>query len=191
MAQVKPGPDDRITALSAPSMNPSTMLRPALALFLSTCLMSACASKAPSAYRAEAFDAETPFQFHTELGDEALCDKGRRALLSQGYDVELSAPTSIRGAKFFLPTPNQQLQLRISLVCLSSSNGATLYANALQSRYEKKADSNSTGLSVAGLGSISLPWSSDSGTLVKVGDETVTDPAFYQRLFTLIENINE
>ncbi|MDD2883743.1 MAG: DUF2242 domain-containing protein [Dechloromonas sp.] len=167
------------------------MSRLVLALLAACLLLTACASKVPSAYRAETFEPETPFQFHTELDSEALCDKGRRALLSQGYDVELSAPTNIRGAKFFLPAPNQQLQLRISLVCLASSNGATLYANALQSRYEMKADSNSTGLSVAGLGSISLPWSSESGTLVKVGDETVTDPAFYQRLFVLIENIKD
>lgn len=152
-------------------------------------LLSACTSSPPSAYRTESFEPETPFQFHTDAAPDRVCDRGRRALLSQGYEVESLSMSNIRGTKFFLPQANTQLQLRITLVCLPepSNSGTTVYANALQTRYELKAANGSTGLSVAGLGSISLPWPSDSGALVKVGDETVTDPNFYQRLFVLLE----
>jgi hypothetical protein len=45
-------------------------------------------------------------------------------------------------------------------------------------------------VSVPALGSLSLPWSLDKDTLVKVGEETITDPGFYQRLFELIRTLD-
>lgn len=159
-------------------------------------LSVACTStaKAPAAYKGEAFDAETPYLWHTTLSAENACEKGRRALLSQGYELEKPgdkvSSTQVKGIKFFMPKGNQQLQLRIGLVCLESSGGATIYANALQSTHELRAGASSSGFSVAGVGSISLPWpTGDAGSLVKIGEETVDDPAFYQRLFSLIETI--
>lgn len=154
-------------------------------------LIAACSSKPPVAYRTESFDAESPFQFHSDQPYTIVCEQGKRALLSQGYEVETMNAQTIRGAKFFQPQADQQLQLKISLVCLGSRKGATIYANALQTRYELKSSGTSTGLSVAGIGSVSLPWPTDKGTLVKVGEETVTDPAFYQRLFVLIESLDD
>lgn len=44
---------------------------------------------------------------------------------------------------------------------------------------------------MAGLGSISVPWPTDKNSLVKVGEETITDPDFYYRLFGLIEMLKE
>lgn len=154
-------------------------------------MFAGCASKPPAAYRSESFEVETPFQFHSELAAEASCEKGRRALLSQGYEVDILSPTNVRGTKFFLPQLDRQMQLRITLVCLTSNEGSTIFANALQTRYELKSSGSSTGLSIAGVGSVSLPWSSDAGALTKVGDETVADPEFYRRLFVLIENIDK
>ncbi len=154
-------------------------------------LIAACSSKPPVAYRTESFDTESPFQLHSEQPYTKVCEQGKRALLSQGYEVETLNAQTIRGAKFFQPQPDQQLQLKISLVCLGSRKGATIYANALQTRYELKSNGSSTGLSVAGIGSVSLPWPTDKGTLVKVGEETVTDPDFYQRLFFLIESLED
>lgn len=66
-----------------------------------------------------------------------------------------------------------------------------LFANALHTRYELKSSGSSTGLSVAGIGSVSVPWPTDKSTLVKVSEETVADPEFYRRLFVLIENLHE
>ena len=75
-------------------------------------------------------------------------------------------------------------------MCLPSNVGAVIYANALQTRYELKSASSSTGVSVAGIGSISLPWAADKEALVKVGEETVADPDFYRRLFALIDALD-
>ena len=62
---------------------------------------------------------------------------------------------------------------------------------ALQTRYELKTSTTSAGVSVAGMGSISLPWLADKDSLVKVGEETVADTEFYQRLFTLIRSMED
>jgi len=156
-----------------------------LALLLT---LGGCASKPPQpVYRAERFEVETPFQLQSDLPPLVLCDCAKRALLSQGYEVDASSPQNIRGSKFFQPQNDYQAQLRISLVCVSGKSDSTIFANALQTRYELKSSSNSTGLSVAGLGSISLPWPADKSALVKVGEETINDPEFYKRLFALIE----
>ena len=163
--------------------------RPLLAC-IAALLVVACASPPAPAYRAETFDAETPFQFHSELPPAELCDRAKRALLSQGYEVDASAPQTIRGSKFFQPQTDLQVQLRITLVCLASGSESAIYANALQTRFELKSGGSSTGLSVAGIGSVSVPWPTDKSALVKVGEETISDPEFYRRLYVLIEMLD-
>lgn len=156
-------------------------------LLLSVLLVAGCASNKPApAWHAEAFSEESPFEYRTPVSAKALCAVGQRALLSQGYQVESTTPQAVRGRKFFQPAPGHHMELGISLVCLPTPVGAVLYANALQTRYELKTSTTSAGVSVTGMGSISLPWLSDKDSLVKVGEETVADPEFYRRLFALI-----
>ena len=38
--------------------------------------------------------------------------------------------------------------------------------------------------------SLSLPWALDKDTLVKIGEETITQPDFYQRFFDLIKTLD-
>ena len=150
-------------------------------------LLTGCASSKPTpAWHAEAFSEESPFEYRTPVSSQALCSVGQRALLSQGYQLEGNEAQAVRGRKFFQPAPGHHMELGISLVCLPTPVGAVLYANALQTRYELKTSTTSAGVSVAGMGSISLPWLSDKDSLVKVGEETVADPEFYRRLFALI-----
>lgn len=152
-------------------------------------LLAGCSSTPPPAYRAEAFKAESPFVTWSQREPAAACEVGRRALLSQGYQVDISNPTRIRGDKYFLPQPSYAMTLGITLVCLPSNLGTAIYANALQTRYELKSAATSAGVGVAGIGSISLPWTSDKEALVKTGEETISDPDFYHRLFALIESM--
>jgi hypothetical protein len=156
-------------------------------LLLLAMAFAGCASAPPPAYRAESFANDSPFFTHSDLPPAESCEQGRRALLSQGYDVEATTPHNLRGNKFFQPQPDHLMQLKITLVCVSDKRGATIYASALQTRYELKSSGSSTGVSVTGFGSISIPLPTDKGTLVKVGEETVGDPEFYQRLFALID----
>ena len=111
-------------------------------------------------------------------------------MLSQGYQVDDAKPFSIRGEKYFRPRADEATRLTITLVCLPSSLGTVIYANGLETQYEMKSKGSSAGVSVAAIGSVSLPWAIDKDTLVKVGEETVTAPDFYQRLFELIKALD-
>lgn len=156
-------------------------------------LLSGCASapKEPQpAYRKETFTPHSPFQHEMSLKPEAACLLGQRALLSQGYLIETIAEQNLRATKFFQPESNHQMRLEITLVCMPVGGGTTIFASSVQTRYELKSSSANAGVSVAGVGSISLPFGADSKeAMVKVGEETVADPDFYSRLFDLIRRL--
>lgn len=158
---------------------------------LSCLLLGACgASKSTRAYQTESFTSETPFQYYSNREPDVACEVAKRALLSQGYQVDDAKPRNIRGEKFFRPQPDQATTLSITLVCLPSSLGAVVYANGLETQYEMKSKGTSAGVSVATVGSVSLPWAMDKDTLVKIGEETITAPEFYQRLFDLFKTLD-
>lgn len=155
-------------------------------------LAAGCAGNVPPpAYTAEKFAADSPFELRLAAGPLAACRYGQRALLSQGYQVHGSDTQTIRGTKYFQPEAKYQMQLDISLVCLPGADGTVIYASAVQTRYELKTSASNTGLSVAGVGSVTLPWSTEKEAMVKVGEETVVDPEFYGRLFELLRRLAE
>lgn len=160
-------------------------------LTLAALLLAGCTATQPSkVHEAEAFKAESPFEYWSSREPGGACEIGKRALLSQGYLVDDSRPLAIRGEKYFQPQPDQATKLAISLSCLPSNLGAVVYANALETHFELKSQGSSAGVSVSGLGSISLPWAASKDVLVKVGEETVTAPDFYRRLFDLIRALD-
>jgi hypothetical protein len=156
-------------------------------------VVAACSSAAAPrpAYLGERFTPDAPFQQHFAVGPASACHLGQRALLSQGYLVEGGEAENLRGSKSFQPENNQQMRLEITLFCLPDGDGSVVYANAVQTRYELKTSPKTSGVSVAGLGSISLPWSEGKEALIKVAEETVTDPAFYSRFFELLKSLAE
>ncbi|PKO36886.1 MAG: DUF2242 domain-containing protein [Betaproteobacteria bacterium HGW-Betaproteobacteria-6] len=177
--------------MTAALKSPLAVCRAATLAVLCSLALSACiTTKGPRPYQSESFASETPFQYYSNRDQDAACEIGKRALLSQGYLLDDSKPLSIRAEKFFRPRQDEVTRLTITLVCLPSSLGAVIYANALETQYEMKSNGSSAGVSVAALGSVSLPWSIDKDTLVKVGEETVTTPGFYERLFALIKSLD-
>lgn len=175
----------KAVAPSLPILGRSVALAAALCL-----LLGACASKTARSYHSETFPSETPFQYYSSRTPEGACEIGKRALLSQGYQIDDSKALNIRGEKYFRPTQDQASRLTITLVCLPSSLGAVIYANGLETQFEMKSKGSNAGVSVSALGSVSLPWSIDKDTLVKVGEETITAPDFYQRLFELVKSLD-
>ena len=161
-----------------------------LALLTGLLLGASSSTKGPRSYHSEAFSSETPFQYYSNRDAGGACEIGKRALLSQGYQINEEKPQSVRGEKFFRPRPDEANRLSITLVCLPSSLGAVIYASALETQYEMKSKGSSAGVSVSALGSVSLPWAIDKDTLVKVGEETVIAHDFYQRLFDLIKSLD-
>lgn len=166
-------------------------IRPiALAILLPVFLTGCVATKPSRAYQTENFTADSPFQYYSSREPDAACEIGKRALLSQGYHIESAQPLNISGEKYFQPVPDHATKLTITLICLPSSLGAVMYANALETNFELKSSGSSAGVSVSGLGSLSLPWTADKDTRVKTGEATITEPEFYQKLFELIKTLD-
>ena len=149
-----------------------------------------CTTSQPNrVHQTESFALDTPFVHYSSRDPAGACEIGKRALLSQGYQVEEVRAQSLRGEKYFQPSSDHATKLTINLVCLPSSLGAVIYASATETYFELKARGSSTGISLSGM-SLSLPWALDKDTPVKIGEETITQPDFYQRLFDLIKTLD-
>ena len=163
-----------------------------ITLLLLIFALSACSvfssKKKDDSYKLEHFTPDSPFEQSFDIGPAAACEAGRRALLSQGYLIDETKPDLVRARKFFQPNRETQIQLTFSLSCLAEGDGSVVFANVRQLREELKANSASTGLSVTGIGSLSLPFGGNNESLVKVGEETVTDAEFYGRFFALMQS---
>jgi hypothetical protein len=165
--------------------------RPRAALAMLALVLAGCAATPPArTYLKESFTLDSPFQYYSSREPAGACEIGKRALLSQGYQIDGAQTLIIRGEKYFQPQADLATKLTITLVCLPSSLGAVIYANALETQYELKSRGSSAGFSLSGMGSLSLPWAADKDSLVKTGDQTVTAPEFYQKLFELIKTLD-
>ncbi len=154
-------------------------LRTGAALILVS-LLTACSS---AVYRHETFAEASPYEARFSTTTTATCEAARRALLSQGYALTDAPEDEIRGNKSFQPDDDEHVVLDITVICAPLPDGAIAYVNAVQTEYALKEKSDSAGLSISRLGSISLPWGGSKDSLVKVGAMTVEDPRFYQRFF--------
>ena len=164
--------------------------RSLLAAGLAVLLLAACGSvskKKESVYRHEHFAPDSPFELSFDVPPAAACDAGRRALLSQGYVIEEVRTDWVKARKFFQPETSVHLQLNFTLSCLAEGEGSEVFANAREVRDELKSTSSSAGVSVAGVGSVNLPLGSSGASLVKVGEQTITDSEFYGRFFALMQ----
>ncbi|WP_419095689.1 DUF2242 domain-containing protein [Curvibacter soli] len=114
------------------------------------------------------------------------CDAAQMALLSQGYRIEASDGLSVHAQKHFQPDDEVNTTIDFYVTCKEQDGGAMVFANAVETTYELKKTSNATGFSVAGAGSITMPWSKSADSLVKVAGQTIADGKFYQRFFDLL-----
>lgn len=148
--------------------------------------LAACGSK--PVHLTERFDPLAPFQYRIPAELERACEAARLALLSQGYATEELRANQIKGSKAFQPEKDNHVLIDFNVVCAATRTGTTLYANALESRYDLKKTSQAAGISVASVGAISLPWGSSTESLVKVGGQTIADPDFYKRFYELVDS---
>lgn len=154
---------------------------------LATFVLALSGCGGPKVYEDESFAADSAFEASFMSTMDTTCEAARRTLLSQGYSIVAFSSDAVRGVKVFQPDEDIHMELEFNVACASTTRGTLVYANAIQTQYELKDSSKSAGLSVSGVGSLSLPWSSRGDTLSKVGAETVSDPRFYNRFFKLME----
>ena len=118
------------------------------------------------------------------------CEASRRALLSQGYIITSATADLVEGKKSFQPEAESHLQMVVRVVCVPEANDGKVslgFVTALQDTYALRKTNNSASLGVGAIGSVSLPFSSSSESLVKVGSETISKDVFYESFFDLVK----
>ena len=184
---------------------PQDLVARIAALLISALTLTACSSlvgrveavRAPakdkfSVYQSEKFEPDETFSRLFDASAVDTCEAARRALLSQGYELTVSGADKLKGVKRFQPEGEVHVELGITVVCIQETNAnrlATAYVSAVQERYAVKKSASSTSVGVSAIGSISLPTSSTMDSLVKVGSETIPAGQFYDRFFSLVQNI--
>ena len=153
-------------------------------------LLGACASAPKSFASQEDFSSTVTFSRLFDATAAQTCEAARRALLSQGYIISSAREDMVEGRKSFQPEPEAHLQMEIRVVCAPDSHDGKVslgFVTALQDVYALKKSNNSASLGVGALGSVSLPFSSSSDAMIRVGSKTISSDVFYERFFDLVK----
>lgn len=169
--------------------------RTALAPLVLTALLAGCATAqppGPSPSRSEEFNSTTTHARDYPNGADQTCEAARRALLSQGYLISLARPDQVNANKNFQPSANEHVELEFRVVCASESEAAgnrssVVFVTAVRERYKPKKVASSASVGVGVLGSLSLPISATDDAMVKIASETLSDAAFYDRFYKLLD----
>ena len=170
-------------------------------LLASAALLAGCAtatdliaSKAPEEpiYKRELFQRDSPYWRAYAADGARICEGARQALMSQGYVISGQSALGLSARKFFRPEPGAGIELAVQVTCVdraSDPGRGVAYVTAWQDHLVTRKNANAASLGVNAVGSISLPLTSAEDALVKVGVDMVADPAFYRRLFDLVDSM--
>lgn len=153
-------------------------------------LLGGCAAPVKQFPLQEQFSSTATYSRLFDATAAQTCEAARRALLSQGYIINTAREDLVDGSKSFQPEPEAHLQMSIRVVCAPETTDKSVslgFVTALQDSYALKKSNNSASLGVGAIGSVSLPFSSSNDAMVKVGSETITADAFYDRFFDLVK----
>ena len=158
---------------------------------LALALLTGCVASTPKTFDVqENFDSATTHSRLFDATPQQTCEAARRALLSQGYVIATQQPELIQGTKSFQPEPESHLQMVVRVVCVPEADNGKVslgFVTATQDTFSLRKTNNSASLGVGAIGSVSLPFSSTSESLVKVGSETISKAAFYENFFDLVK----
>lgn len=161
-------------------------------LVLSCALLSGCLTQPgkPPSLPPQEF---TSTNMHARVflaSEEETCEAARRALLSQGYVITSASPAMVSARKGFQPEMETHLDVEFRVVCAAEHDDpgqAIAFLSAQQDRFTLKKSNNSASVGVGALGSLSVPLTASSDSLVKVGSETISNEKFYQHFFELLQ----
>lgn len=173
---------------------PPTALLRAAAVALAcgaTLVMAGCTSTGVKTFGVqESFGSVATYSRLFDATPAQTCEASRRALLSQGYVISSSSADLVEGKKSFQPEPESHLQMVVRVVCVPEANDGKVslgFVTATQDTYALRKTNNSASVGVGAIGSVSLPFSSSSESLVKVGSETIAKDTFYDSFFDLVK----
>jgi hypothetical protein len=158
-----------------------------LAVMLGGCAIGGSTKPERSVY--EAFDSSNTYSRSFDHSPAQTCEAARRALLSQGFVVGRAEADVVEARKYFQQDDSHE-QVEFRAVCMPQTRGdqqTMVFVNAVQDRYALRKSNTNASVGVSALGSLSLPIGSTDDSLVKVASETLQDPNFYKRFFSVLE----
>ena len=173
--------------------SPSALARAAAVALAcgATLVMAGCTSTGVKTFGVqENFGSVATYSRLFDATPAQTCEASRRALLSQGYVISSSSADLVEGKKSFQPEPESHLQMVVRVVCVPEANDGKVslgFVTATQDTYALRKTNNSASVGVGAIGSVSLPFSSSSESLVKVGSETIANDTFYDSFFDLVK----
>jgi hypothetical protein len=161
----------------------------AVALVTGLLAVPGCAHKHDLAR--DSIKADAPFSRTYSGSGDMVCWSVKRALLSQGYMLDRPNESGVlTGTRDFQPEPKLNVTLRLQATCADNKDGSSIvFATAIRedSRLQKMKQSTSVGIGPA---TLTMP-SGSAEVLGTVRRETLQDPAFYDRFFTLVQGFIE
>ena len=146
-----------------------------------------CASRKVDVAQAS-ISAQAPFSRTFQGSGDAVCWSVKRALLSQGYMLDRPGESGVlTGTRDFQPDPKLNISYHLQTTCADNRDGSSIVfvtAEREDSQLQKMKQSTSVGVGPA---TLTMP-SGSAQVLGVVRRETVKDPAFYDRFFSLVQS---
>lgn len=128
-----------------------------------------------------------PFSKTFSGSGDVVCWSVKRALLSQGYMLDRPSESGVMtGTRDFQPQPKLNVTMRLQATCADNKDGTSIvFASAVRedSKLQKMKQTTSVGVGPA---TLTMP-SGSAQVLGVVHRETVQDPGFYDRFFSLVQ----
>jgi hypothetical protein len=136
----------------------------------------------------ESISTQAPFSRTFQGPGDAVCWSVKRALLSQGYMLDRPGESGVlTGTRDFQPEPKLNVSYHLQTTCADNRDGSSIVfvtAEREDSQLQKMKQSTSVGLGPA---TLTMP-SGSAQVLGVVRRETVKEPAFYARFFSLVQS---
>ena len=156
-----------------------------LAVVVSAC--AGCASRKVDVAEAS-ISTQAPFSRTFQGSGDTVCWGVKRALLSQGYMLDRPGESGVlTGTRDFQPEPKLNVSYHLQTSCADNRDGTSivfLTAEREDSQLQKMKQTTSVGVGPA---TLTMP-SGSARVLGVVRRETVKDPDFYARFFSLVQS---
>jgi hypothetical protein len=133
------------------------------------------------------FPAQTQFSKKVAGEGEVVCWSVKRAFLTQGYMLDRSSdPVIVTGTKDIQTDDKTSETLRMQATCVDNRDGSsTVFASAAHevNALQRTPSTVSAGVSLA---TITVPAGSETSLRLQ-RRETIKDPKFYERFYTLVQ----
>ena len=169
---------------------PVAALASTLAALAALASLAACTTTPRVAIEAhETFDSTSTHSRVYASAETVTCEAARRALLSQGYVIQLASREQVRAKKNFQPKADVHVEVEFHVTCVrdQEQERTIAFVNAVQDSFVIKKTSNAASVGVPAIGSLSLPFLGSDESMVRIASLTITNADFYDRFFLMLE----